>query len=398
MEAEHWNAWEEYFQPVSGHAYAEDFNNTQLGANIRYFSGKGDFPDLDELHADLVILGAGYDSSDLSAPLNDTPNHIRYWLYKLCRGNYQVRILDLGNFGLRTSLEENCNVLSKVLQGILERNMIPVVLGGGHEMAYALYLAYARSGRFCNVCDVNATLDFQEITQELRPGNMLGRILGEKDSFLFHYANLAYQSYFSPPDLVRLFKEFHFDLIRLGEVRRQMEDAEPVIRDAHAFTINMGAVKYADAPHALHATPNGLQSDEICRLARYAGLSQKLSSFGLFGIRPGGDVSWTDHHLAAQVIWHLIEGFYNRKEENLDVRHANYLEFTVALTGFPDQIVFYKNKISEKWWMAVPIQGKASDKYGQQEYLVPCALSDYEFAASGEIPERWIRRFHQLND
>ena len=109
-------------------------------------------------------------------------------------------------------------------------------------------------------------------------------------------------------------------------------------------------------------------------------------------------MSWTDHHLAAQVIWHLIEGFYNRKEENLDVRHANYLEFTVALTGFPDQIVFYKNKISEKWWMAVPIQGKASDKYGQQEYLVPCALSDYEFAASGEIPERWIRRFHQLND
>lgn len=398
MEDGNWKKWEEYFQPVSGSVYAEDFNNTQMGANIRYYTGNDDFPDLDEIHADIVLIGAGYDMSDLSAPLHDTPNHVRYWLYKLCCGNYQVRIVDLGNFGLRTSLEENCNVLSRILQDVMERNMHPVLIGGGRELAYALYLAYARSGRFCNMCDVSSTLSFKEISQELTADNLLGRILGEKESFLFNYSNLAYQSYFNPPDLVRLFRDFYFDLLRLGEVRRKIEETEPIIRDAHVFTVDMGAIKWADAPNSINATPNGLFSDEICRLVRYAGLSQKLNAFGIFGIKPGGKREWTDHHLAAQIIWHLIEGFYNRKEETLDVNHPDYIQFTVALGGFPDQIVFYKNKWSEKWWMAVPVHGKAKDKFHIKEYLVPCSLSDYEYAATGEIPDRWLQRFHQIND
>jgi formiminoglutamase len=392
-----WNNYEEYFQPVSGKVFAEDYNAEQLGARINYFNGLNEFPDIDEDKPHIAILGIGYDAGDLSAPLNDTPDAVRYWIYKLYAPTDEVSIVDLGNFSVRTSLDECCNIFSRILSDLLNRNVIPLILGGGRELMYAMYLAFARSGRFCNICEVSPTLNFTGLSEVLEPENVLGRIMNEPDSFLFQYSNLGYQTYFTPPGLIKLFDSFFFDIMRLGELRKFMEDAEPILRDAHCLSIDLSSVKRADAPNTNHGTPNGLFSDEVCRISRYAGISQKLSCAGFFGLQPGLSPSDQDTHLMAQAVWHLFDGFYARREETLDVNDPAYLHFIVTIPG-ADPITFYKNQRNEKWWMGVPAAGKKSKQMELDEYLVPCSETDYSLAMQGEIPERWLKRFNQLND
>jgi formiminoglutamase len=99
----------------------------------------------------------------------------------------------------------------------------------------------------------------------------------------------------------------------------------------------------------------------------------------------------------AQCSWHFIEGYYLRKPESLEVDDHQYMKYTVAYQGYPEEISFYKNRLTEKWWMAVPVSDLGMDKYHIREYLVPCSETDYEVASMNEIPDRWLRTYKKLN-
>lgn len=390
--------WQEYFNPINSHVLAEDFNRSQLSSSIEYYGLDKEFPDLKKGNFDIVIIGVGYDSTDLAANFHKTPDHVRYWLYRLFTGNYVIKVADAGNINVKSSLDDAISVLSDFMAEMISKNILPVIIGGGKELTYANYLAYKKLDRYCNLLNISSKLNFEEATEVLTPNNFLSKILADSDNHLFNYSNIGYQTYFTPPELIELFRNFNFDLYRLGDVRSEIEETEPIIRDADFACFDLGAVKYADAPNCTFSTPNGLTSDEICRLARYAGLSQKMSSIGFYGILPGGKLEWTDHHLMAQCIWHFIEGYYLRKPESMNIEDAHYLRFHVALQGYPEEITFYKNRITEKWWMGVPVSQKYADKYHIQQYLIPCSSSDYQIASQNEIPDRWIRVYRKLND
>ena len=54
----------------------------------------------------------------------------------------------------------------------------------------------------------------------------------------------------------------------------------------------------------------------------------------------------------------------------------------------PENLVFYKSTLSEKWWMEVPYpQGKF---LYERNLIVPCSYSDYQLASKGEVPDKWI--------
>lgn len=48
--------------------------------------------------------------------------------------------------------------------------------------------------------------------------------------------------------------------------------------------------------------------------------------------------------------------------------------------------------------MGVPVAGKWQSQMKLEEYLVPCGMEDYEAAVGQDLPERWLQRFHKLND
>jgi hypothetical protein len=68
-----------------------------------------------------------------------------------------------------------------------------------------------------------------------------------------------------------------------------------------------------------------LTEKEIC-LSRYAGISDKVSIFGIFNHNNSAQESV----LIAQIIWYFIEGFHYRSNEYPEARE-NYIKYIVPL-------------------------------------------------------------------
>ena len=182
-------------------------------------------------------------------------------------------------------------------------------------------------------------------------------------------------------------EKLFFDHVRLGSLRGNIKEAEPIVRNADLLSFDVCAITSSDAPGAADAQPFGLSGEEACQICRFAGMNEKLSSIGIYGYQPYYDDSRNKTAaVIATMIWYFIEGFYDRKD-SLSFKSADYIKYTVSLDAKPSTMVFYKSKRSDKWWMEVPHSD--NDKY-DRTIIIPCSYQDYQVAQKGEIPERWI--------
>ncbi|HPV57467.1 MAG TPA: hypothetical protein PKW61_10100, partial [Tenuifilaceae bacterium] len=119
---------------------------------------------------------------------------------------------------------------------------------------------------------------------------------------------------------------------------------------------------------------------------RYAGSSERVSCFGIFEYAPDNDPSRQSALLAAQLVWHFIEGTSQRSKENSFENNDNTKKFIVN-TGTPGvDLVFYRNELSDNWWFELPAVKKLDKKL-----TVPCSPNDYMIASKQDVPERWLR-------
>jgi hypothetical protein len=212
-------------------------------------------------------------------------------------------------------------------------------------------------------------------------------IVLHQPNFLFSYTHLAYQSFLVDPTLINVMEKLYFDHVRLGQLRDNFKDSEPLIRDADLLSFDLSAIQSADAPGAVDAQPFGLSGEEACQICWFAGMNEKLSSIGIYGYDPYfDDANNKTAKIAAVMIWYFIEGFYSRKD-SLSFKSADYIKYTVSLDAKPNTLVFYKSKRSGKWWMEIP--HNPTHRFDRVS-TVPCSYSDYQLAQKGEIPERWV--------
>jgi len=67
----------------------------------------------------------------------------------------------------------------------------------------------------------------------------------------------------------------------------------------------------------------------------------------------------------------------------------------VKLSGREEELVFFKSKKTDRWWMEVDCAATIKAKY-ERHYLVPCSLADYEYALEDDIPDRWWQAYQKL--
>ena len=321
-------------------------------------------------------------------------DEIRGKLYRLKSGQYSYRVVDLGNLRNGVSLDETYLRIKEVCSILLTHNVLPVLVGGTQDLDYGQFMAYEDLEKLISILNVDAFLDLEETDRLGASRQHIHKMLLYEPNYLFNYNQLGHQSYLIDPVAVNLLEKLYFDVYRLGLLRENIHEMEPVIRNADMMTFDITAIKSSDASGNANAQPFGLSGEEACQVCWYAGMNEKLSSVGFYEYNPEYD---DDHQSTARVvatmIWYFIEGFYNRKKEQ-DFRSNDYLKYVVAMEGDPNTIVFYKSKLSEKWWMEVHYpQGK--EKYARN-CIVPCSYADYQAANEGELPERWISTHAKL--
>ena len=98
--------------------------------------------------------------------------------------------------------------------------------------------------------------------------------------------------------------------------------------------------------------------------------------------------------LGALNLWYFIEGYYNRRiDEPRDL--STLTKYRITLKGGAHELVFYKNPLTERWWMEVPY----ADSIGANEprvELIPCSENEYLKAREDEIPDRWWNTHYKL--
>ncbi|MDE3212718.1 MAG: formimidoylglutamase [Bacteroidota bacterium] len=364
----------EFLSPVNKAMINDDagYNDSQFASCIRIY--EEELPDLTGV--DVVIAGVNeFRGEGLFASLH-APDTIRRQLYQLHYWHKDVAIADIGNIRIGATLNDTYAAAKTVISEILGMHKTLILLGGSHDNTLAQYYAFKDLNQIIEATLVDATIDLRS-ESSLRSNNFLMEMLTVEPNMVRHYNHIGFQSYFVHPRMLETMDKLRFDCYRVGTVKEQLDEMEPVIRNSQLLSFDIAAIRHSDAP-ASHCSPNGLSGEESCNLMRYAGLSSELRTLGIFGYSPEKDL----HHLTslqiAQMIWYFIDGKSRaRQEASLkDLQHFN--EYHTAFAEV--DTVFLQSKKTGRWWMQLP-DGR----------LVACSYNDYLTASHNDIPERWLR-------
>ena len=316
-------------------------------------------------------------------------SEIRKAFYKLFPGNWLHEMADLGDIQKGASVEDTYFALIQVISSLVNANIIPVIIGGSQDLTYANYRAYDKISSMVNIVNIDKSFDLGDSSKPINNGSYLGKIILEQPYNLFNYTAIGFQTYFNSQEEIDLMEKLYFESYRLGDISHSISLVEPVLRDADIVTLDLNAVKSSEVSLKQKYSPNGFNGREICAISRYAGISNKVSSFGVYEYNPSQDDEATAM-LVAQIIWYFIEGVNCRVNDDDFSDQSNYLKFTVLVED--EQLVFFKSKKTGRWWIEIPFLEYSNTK-SKQHPLLACTHEDYISATKGLIPERWYKAY-----
>jgi arginase family enzyme len=385
-----------YLKPINIPDYYNDgnFDKRRMGDYINAYTEENGFPSLDGTHLAIIGIKESRNSINNFATKN-APDIIRKQLYSLFSFSDKIKIIDVGNIEEGESINDTYYAATNVISELIENRIVPIILGGSQDLTYANYMAYEKQGKIINLTTIDSSFDLGNAEENFNSKSHISKIILHQPNYLFNLTNIGYQSYFVDYEAVNLMKKLLFDVYRLGVVRANMEEAEPLVRNADIISFDIGSIRQSDAPGNANASPNGFYGEEACQICRYAGISDKVSSIGFYELNPERDKNDLTANLVAQMIWYFIEGFYNRKGDLPHKDKKDYLKYIVTIDNQIDEIVFFKSKKSGRWWMEVPLLNPEFEKY-QRHFMVPCSYKDYETASKKDIPDRWWQVYQKL--
>lgn len=374
-------------KPVDDHliVHNELMSSLILGNRIKIHTSQNGIPDLDSVKIVIIGIPENRNSVDyLGDELN--LNEIRKSFYNLYPGNWSSNIADLGNLILGDNVEQTYGRLISLLSILFEKGIIPLIVGGSHDLLYANYRSYDSFKSTVNLVNIDSNFDLGDSSKPINNLSYLGKIILDEPHNLFNYSNIGFQTYHNSQEEIDLMENLYFESYRLGEVSSNIRLAEPVMRDADIVSIDLKSVRASELSSRQKFSPNGFDGKEICALSRYAGISNKVTSFGIYEYKSSNKDEITEM-LISQIIWYFIEGVNCRVKDSDFQNEQDYNKFTVIVDEY--ELVFYQNKITSRWWIEIVAEG--SNNKLKQNTLLPCTHDDYEDAKNGVIPERWFK-------
>lgn len=388
---------QDFFSPITHERFplASDYQDFQLGKTIQIYTEEGNFPTLAQNEIAVAIFGVIDDRASLG---NDgcayAPDFFRKELYKLSVHDEKINIVDLGNVLPGKTIESTYFAVKEIVSHLIKLNILPIIIGGGQDLTFAQYQAYESLEQLVDLVCLDAKLDMDR-DEILHSQNYMYHIIKHEPNYLFNYCNIGHQRYLVNPEILNITKNLFFDAHRLGDAKAHIEACEPFIRNADMISVDMNVIRAADAPaHAL-VSPNGFLGEELCKLCRYAGMSDKLSSIGFYELNPSYDTKHRQSaQLLAQMVWFVIEGYTHRRKEFPSLAKNDFYIYKTLIQEQSSEIIFIKSKLSDRWWLQVPYPNAHFSN--ERFHWIPCSYDDYLQASEGQLPDIWWRTYQKL--
>ena len=200
------------------------------------------------------------------------------------------------------------------------------------------------------------------------------------------YAEIGIQMHLMTTYRQELLDKNHFDYYRMGMLKNQMRNWEPLLRNQHICLFDANVLKKSELPAKRNDNPSGFTSEEASQLLRYAMVSPQMSFVFLYHIDVREFLDEASALWAAQALWYGIHGADNRAYEK-PFHNENVVEFLIDTQVLDYPLSFIKSKMTGRWWVKIPTT--ASDF---TEYLfLPCTETDYQQSRENRLPNRIVK-------
>ena len=369
----------EYLLPVNNEIV--DFKNKlsplAIGKAITIYGD--DQSNLKGFDIALIGLSESRKSSEVNKKYIDI-NSFRKEFYSLFCGDWNVNIIDMGDIINGEDISDTYFALKTINESLLEKNIISFFIGGTQDLTFPLYQAFAKKGDYVNLTSIDNKFDFGQIKKDFDSSSYMSKIIMEKDNKLSHYCNLGFQTFLNSQEEIDLLEKLQFESHRLGKINKKIDLIEPSLRYTNLLSIDFRSVKASEL-NFIHNYPNGFESSEICSIARYAGMSDRISCVGVFEVFQNSISS----ALLAQAVWYFIEGFSLRIIE--DPKSENFKGKSYHMDLENHQIKFYQSDISQKWWFELI---EENNNKLIDVSLYPCGHEDYLEACNDDISDKLL--------
>lgn len=240
-----------------------------------------------------------------------------------CHFPREVLLFDAGNVESETaSLEEIQETLRRAVKRILDLNLFPILIGGGHDIAFGHYqgifdyLDDKNEAENIGIINFDAHFDLRPYPDGGTSGTMFNQI-GEftKDNDVnYSYLCLGILELGNTKSLFDRADELGAEYVLAEDIKA--EDYSPVIqkidefiaRNDHIYlTICSDVFSSAYAPGVSAPQPLGLSPERVLDLLEHILKSKKTISFDIAEITPKNDLHDTTSNLAANIIYSVVD-------------------------------------------------------------------------------------------
>ncbi len=374
------------FTDVTSFDYSHMSNQEELMfSNIKFQNSSKPIELLESCN--IALIGVPESRNSNCKGVKEAPFQIRKELFGLYVPG-KINIIDFGNIKQGKTVKDTYTALTEVVYELLKNELEVIIIGGSKDLLVPICNAYKKGEKLFNLCVVEPRFNLGENEGVFSEETYLSELI-KNNKKLFNYTNLGYQTYYNPTSKINYIQN-KFEAVRLGFSRSNMINNEPYIRDADLFALDINSIKVSDAPASSKPSIHGFYGEEACQLASYAGLSDRVSLFGIYNVNPESDKNNQTSDLSAQIIWHFIQAYYSRKGEFHSSEIMKMKKHIVSIDGLDKKIIFYKSANTGRWWVEVPYKKNKT-------ILISCSMEDYNIASKNEIPERWWFFFQKLN-
>ena len=368
----------EFLAPVEENIvdFKESLPERSIGKKINLYNKS--FTNLTNI--DIAVIGLNeYRGSDQTNTNYLKINYLRKEFYSLYSGDWNINLIDLGDVINGDKLSDTYYAVQIICEELINNEVIPFFIGSSQDLTFSIYKSYCNKNNEINLTSVDNKFDFGEIKKEFNDSSFMSKIIMDEKNELNHYCNIGFQTFLNSQEEIDLLEKLQFETYRLGKVDRKIEIIEPCLRNSNIVSIDFKSIKASEL-NFIHNYPNGFLSNQMCIISRYAGLSSKVSSIGIFDVFDN-KISYS---LLSQVMWYFIEGFSLRISENPHSKDFKGNSYHVTVEN--EDLKFFESELSQKWWFELKINNNSS-----RRSLIPCSNQDYIDACNQKVSERILQ-------
>lgn len=253
------------------------------------------------------------------------PNKIREWLYQFTPDarhtkpfcELMTKTVDLGNVICSGDVAKDQENLADVVKDLLERNIVPMILGGGHETAFGHFLGYAKSEKEVSIVNIDAHADVRKYEPGLpHSGSPFRQAVEHESNCCRQYTVLGLN-----PASISI-EHTQFIAEHGGEFSWKEETEIETFRDVLEkqispimLTMDVDALDQSFAPGVSAPNADGLDRELWLEIAYLAGLLSSVTSFEIVELNPKFDNDDCTARLVARTVWNFIAGLVSHEEK-----------------------------------------------------------------------------------